>query len=140
MKKIKPEFIFNTFYSDDSEVYKELDTEDILEDDCVLLGMAVKGIKNYYILDEIYRSNFSEKYNELSKGVKATYFNKMFNYLSKIKFNRLENLLDFSMLLESGEMDNCFKDMLEHYTYLEDYEKCAFILKIQKIFKNLNIC
>jgi hypothetical protein len=140
MKKIKPDSIFGIFSKDDTEVFREINAEHMLEEDGMLLGMAVKGIVNYPILDEIYKSKFSEQYEKVKRGTKISYFNKMFSYLVKIKFNKLEDLLDFSILLGTEEIGICFEQMILHFTDIQEYEKCAVILDLQKSFKKLHIC
>jgi hypothetical protein len=140
MKKIKPELLFSIFSKDDAEVFKEMNVEHMLEEDGILLGMAVKGIVNYPLLDEIYRFRFSENYEQIRLGARLTYFDKMYGYLVKLKLNKLEDLLDFTILLGSREIQTCFKEMILHYKDIQEYEKCAVILDLQKSFERLDIC
>ena len=52
MKPIDPNQLFNLFEVGDEEVYEENGVKDVLQNPYVLMGMVVRGVENYNILDK----------------------------------------------------------------------------------------
>ena len=54
MKPIDPNQLFSLFEVGDEEVYEEHDVTEVLQNPYVLMGMVVRGVENYNILDKLY--------------------------------------------------------------------------------------
>ena len=53
MKPIDPNQLFNLFEVGDEEVYEENGVKDVLQNPYVLMGMVVRGLENYKLLDKL---------------------------------------------------------------------------------------
>lgn len=126
--------LFELFSVGDTEVYKENGVIDILDNTYILIGMVVKGVENYYIIDQIYTARYGELYLSTRENIRLKYFNGLYQYLERVNIEEgdtLENLLD-----EFGPQAiyYAFQEMLECFLEVEEYLKCAKIQKFLEIF------
>ena len=132
MKKLNPDSVFQIFNQDDREIFQEAGMEHLMNEDYMLIGMAVKGIDNYEILDKINKEKLKELYLEIKDGVKYRYFCKMYDYLYRVKLNKLEDLFDFVQVLGVKDVYSSFEILLSYFREIEDYEKCLYLHDLQK--------
>ena len=52
MQPLNPHTLFSIFEKGDEEVYKENGIESTLNNPYVLMGMVVKGVENFIVLDQ----------------------------------------------------------------------------------------
>ena len=137
MKKMNLDNIFEVFDQDDEQVYEQAGFTNLMEDDTVILNTVIRGIENYWKLDEIYSNKFPDQYKTVKGKVKLKYFNKMFKYLSRINLKKLEPFYDTVGDLGYGTVENTLKEYLEHFISLEEYEKCSKIKKVLTVVQGL---
>lgn len=126
--------LFSLFTLGDSEVYKENKVEDILDNSFVLVGMAVKGVENYYIIDQIYTAKYGDLYLSSRENIRLKYFTGLYRYLERVDLSQEETLSTLVDEFGQQPMYYAFHEMLECFLEVEDYLKCAKIQKFIEIF------
>lgn len=127
MNKLDPNTFFSIFEANDELVYKEHEVEDLLNNPYVLIGMVVRGLENYNLIDMMYLRSYPEQYNKVRDVVKYKYFNGLYKYLTRID-SKAD--IDNFKIGESFDKDSVllgFNTLLFFYEQLEEYEKCAVI-------------
>lgn len=108
-----------------------------MNEDAVLLNTAVRGIESYWRLDEMFTNKKYDEYQKVRHLVKSRYFNKMFGYLNKVSYTKLEPFFDTIGDLGYGTVENSLEEYLEHFIFTEEYEKCTVIKKLLGIVRKL---
>lgn len=126
--------LFNMFSVGDSEVYKENMVEDILDNSYVLIGMVIKGVENFYIIDQIYTSRFGETYVSSKDSIRLKYFTRLLQYLERVDLSQEDTLQDLVYEFGYNSMYYAFHEMLECFLEVEDYLKCAVVHKFIELF------
>ena len=134
MKKLNSNDLFNIFSIGDEEIYKEHQVEDILDNNFILFGMAVRGVENYFIIDNIYANRYGKDYDSVSESIKIKYFNGLVNYLERIDVLQLDTILALKDEFGPQAIKYALEEMLDFYTEIEYYEKCAIIFKFYQLF------
>lgn len=133
MQPIDPHTLFSIFEQGDEQIYKENGVQDALNNPYVLMGMVLKGLENYSIMDVMYRRKFPEEYKEVRSAIKYKYYNKIYKYLSRIELNKLE---DVYRIGESYNAENVYislEGLKMFFQDIEQYEKCAIIKNYQDL-------
>lgn len=136
MQPIDPHTLFSIFEKGDEEVYKENGVEDVLNNPYVLIGMVVKGLQNYQIMDMMYTRSYPQQYSEVKDIVKLKYFNGLYNYLTRIDCNKFESIYSIGEAYDSHEVLLGLDTLLYFYEGEEMYEKCAVIMKYKELVVN----
>jgi hypothetical protein len=140
MKKIDPHTLFSLFEAGDEEVYKENGIENTLENPYVLMGMVVKGVENFFVLDTIYTKNHKEKYEKIKDVTKYKYFNKLYSYLQRISSKKFEAKYIIGESFDSGTVNSALHTLLYYFEGIEQYEKCAVIKRyIDLLYEKPNV-
>jgi len=137
MKEMNLNNVFEVFDQGDEQLYEEAGLRYLMEDDTVLLNTVVRGLENYWRLDELYINKFPQQYKTVRDKVRLKYFNKMFKYLSRISLNKIEPFYDTVGDLGYGTVENALNEYLNHFIKLEEYEKCAKLKKVLDVVKGL---
>lgn len=135
MKKLDTNTLFDIFSQGDETIYREHGVEDELNNSFVLLGMVVKGVENYFIIDQIYHTRFGQQYSSVKDSIKLKYFNGLVQYLSRIDISRLDTLANLQQEFDAQAIKFAFEELLEFYEQLEQYEQCAIIYKFYNILE-----
>ena len=140
MKKIDPHTLFSLFEVGDEEVYKENGIESTLNNPYVLMGMVVKGVENFIVLDQIYTKNHKEKYEKVKDHTKYKYFNKLYSFLEKIDSKKFETKYIIGESFDSGTVNSALHTLLYYFESIEQYEKCAVIKRyIDLLYEKPNV-
>ena len=134
MKKLNSEDLFSIFSMGDEEVYKEHKVGGVVDDPFVLFGMAVRGVKNYFIIDRLYNTRFGEKYDSVRDSIKLKYFNGLVRYLERVDLIELETASELKDEFGLQAIKYALEELLEFYEEKEMYEKCAIIFKFYALF------
>jgi len=134
MNRIDPNTLFSIFEQGDEEVYKEHDMEDVLNNPYVLINMVVRGLENYAVMDQMYMYQYPKQYKSSRQMVKYKYFNKLFGYLKRIDIKDIQFKIGESY--ELSKSIQVMEDFLMYYERLEQYEKCALIVRYVNLLKN----
>lgn len=129
MNKLDPHTLFSIFEQGDEQIYKEYGMEDTLNNPFVLMGMVLKGLENYSLMDLMYIRHYGEGYKKLQSVIKYKYFNKLFGYLSRIDTTKYTTVYRIGESFEKLSVDSALNTLLRYYEELEEYEKCAIIKK-----------
>jgi len=134
MKRLDSKTLFDVFQVGDEEVYREHGVEDILDNSFVLFGMVVKGVENYYIIDQLYQRKYGEVYISQRENIKLTYFKGLMKYLERIGEIHLDTLSMIEDELGISAIDYAFSEMIELFISIEYYEECSILKKYLDLF------
>ena len=85
-------------------VYREHGVEDTLENPYVLMGMVLRGMENYNIMDNMYKKQYPKEYEKVKKMVQYKYFNKLYSYLARIDKITVESIYRIGESFEKGSV------------------------------------
>lgn len=134
MKKLDTNQLFNIFQMGDEEVYREHQVEDVLDNSFVLFGMVVKGVENYYIIDQLHHKRYGQRYDCVRDSIKLKYFIGLVRYLERIEEIPEDTLHIIEDELGLQAIDYALQEMLDLFIEEEYYEKCIIISKFQQLF------
>jgi len=134
MNRIDPDTLFSIFEQGDEQVYKEHGMESVLNNPYVLINMVVRGLENYSIMDQMYMYQYPKQYKNSRQVVKYKYFNKLYGYLKRINIEDIQ--FEIGESYEVSKSIQVMEDFLMYYERLEQYEKCALIVKYVNLLKN----
>lgn len=135
MNYIDPNQLFSIFEQGDEQVYKEHNIEDALQNPFVLMGMVLKGLENFQMMDMMYMKQYPEHYKNVRKITKYKYYNKLLGYLQKIDPNNVQGLWKIGESFEKPRVLQSLHDLMFYFEGLEQYEKCAIIKKYVELLK-----
>jgi hypothetical protein len=134
MKKLDTNQLFDIFQIGDEELYKEHRVEDVLDNSFVLFGMVVKGVENYYIIDQLYEKRYGEQYDSVRESIKLKYFTGLVRYLERIEEIPEDTLHIIGDEFGLQAIDYALQEMLDLFIEVEYYEKCTILSKFQQLF------
>lgn len=129
MQPIDPNTLFSIFEQGDEEIYKEHGVEEHLQNPFVLMGMVLRGIDNFHMMDMMYMRQYPSHYKKVRNITKYKYFNKLYGYLLRIDSNSFEDIYKIGESFDSKQTKNGLDILRVYYERLEEYEKCAVIKK-----------
>lgn len=135
MQPIDPHTLFSIFEQGDEQVYKEHGVEDVLNNPYVLIGMVIKGLENYSIMDLMYMRSYPEQYKAVRDTVKHKYYNNLYNYLSRINLDSFEARYTIGETYDSQDVLFGLDTLLYYFEEKEQYEKCAVIKKYMDLVR-----
>lgn len=129
MQPIDPNTLFSIFEQGDEEIYKEHGVEEHLQNPFVLMGMVLRGIDNFHMMDMMYMRQYPSHYKKVRNLTKYKYFNKLYGYLLRIDSNSFEDIYKIGETFDTKQTKNGLDILRVYYERLEEYEKCAVIKK-----------
>ena len=129
MQNLDPDNLFSIFEQGDEQVYQEHNLEEVLKNPYVLMGMVLRGLENFRLMDLMYARNYPKEYKAKRKYIKFKYYCKLYEYLDRIKWSKEEEIYKISNAYDLAETSQGLNDMLYYFEALECYEKCAIIKK-----------
>lgn len=135
MQPIDPHTLFSIFEQGDEEVYKEHGVEEVLDNPYVLIGMVIRGLQNYELMDMMYMRSYPEQYKNVRDTVRLKYYNGLFKYLTRIDPNKFESIYAIGESYDSQDVLFGLETLLYYYEDLEKYEKCATIKKYMDLVR-----
>jgi len=127
MQPLDKNTLFSIFESGDEEIYKENGIEEVLKNPYVLMGMVMQGLQNYFLMDLMYKRNFPEEYKKAAKGVKYTYFCKLYSYLLRIEDHQDNSMYTIGEAYDKEDVFIALDTLRNYFEGIEEYEKCAVI-------------
>ena len=109
MQPLDKNSLFSIFDIGDEEVYKENNVEELLDNPFVLLGMVVRGVDNWHLMDILYTRKQGEEY--------------------KLDFNKFETVYTIGDSFDRDEVEKALNIILDVFISFEHYEKCATVKK-----------
>ena len=129
MNSLDPHTLFSIFEQGDEEIYREYGLEDTLKNPFVLIGMILKGLENYTLMDIMYLRHYGQAYKKIKPTIKYKYYCKLYSYLSRIEQNRGGTTYRIGESFESASVISALNTLLVYFELIEEYEKCAVIKK-----------
>ena len=127
MQPVDPNKLFDIFHVGDEAVYKEHGMEKLLDSPFVLLGMVVRGVENFQLMDVMYSKNYPKEYKRNRTNIIFRYFSKLYSYLERIDvepekaIDELEKGFDYTQIVLSLDQMRVYFEKIEHY------EKCVLL-------------
>lgn len=135
MQQLDPHTLFSIFEQGDETVYKEHGMEDVLSNPYVLIGMVVRGLENYSIMDMMYMRSYPEQYKAVRETVKLKYYTNLYNYLTRIKLDSFEARYTIGETYDSQDVLFGLDTLLYYFEDREMYEKCAVVKKYMDLVR-----
>lgn len=127
MQQLDPHTLFSIFENGDEEIYEEHGLQDTLNNPYVLIGMVVRGIENYQLLDLMYMRQYPKEYKNVKDAIKYKYYNKLYSYLTRIDSTKFEDIYKVGDSYEGVNTERGLSTLLSYYENIEQYEKCIVI-------------
>ena len=133
MKPMDPHTLFSIFEQGDEEVYIEHGVKDVLDNPFVLMGMILRGLENFELMDMMYSRNFPEEYKNVKTVIKYKYYNKLYNYLRRIDSTSFKDEYTIGEAFDSENVYKALDDLRVYYETIEEYEKCGVIKNFREL-------
>jgi len=134
MKKLNSTELFNIFSQQDHEVFADNGMVEEVDNDFITFGTIIVGMRNYDILDHMYRYRYQEQYEGVKDTLKLKYFDSLIRYASRIDNLRSDTVDDLIDEFGKQEIIGMVKQLLHFYEQQEHYENCAIIFKLLQKF------
>jgi len=130
MKDIDSGKILEIFNNTASGVDHDESLQDVHSHGYIILGMVIRGVENYYILNQLMSKRYGEDFKKVEENVKRIYFTRLYKYLEN--FN-LKDSLHLSQALEHSPSGIAYglDNLIEVFEFYQEYEKCARVLEIK---------
>lgn len=128
-----PHTLFSIFEQGDEEVYIEHGVKDVLDNPFVLMGMILRGLENFELMDMMYSRNFPEEYESVKTIIKYKYYNKLYNYLRRIDSTSFKDEYTIGEAFDSENVYKALDDLRVYYETIEEYEKCVTIKNFREL-------
>ena len=119
--------LFSIFEQGDEEIYKEHNVTGVLDNPYVLMGMVIRGLENWNIMDIMYKRTYPEEYAKVRGSIKVKYMSKLVSYLERIDSTKFESIYTIGESFESKNVIMALHNLLMYFENIEYYEKCAII-------------
>lgn len=134
MKKIDKATLFSIFEAGDEEIYRENGVEDLLHNTYILFGMTIKGVENYFIMEQMYQNRYRETFSTVRDSIKLKYFTGLIKYLERIDLSQSDTLYELKDLFGEQAIEYALTEMVDFFEGVEMYENCALLMKFYKVF------
>jgi len=139
MQPLDKNTLFSIFEQGDEEIYREYGMEGQLDNPFVLLGMVIRGLENYQLMDMMYMKRYPQHYKEVRNITKYKYYNKLYRYLNRIDSKEFSSVYKIGESFDLVKVMSSLEDMLRFYEGIEQYEKCAVIKRYQDLVYNKDV-
>lgn len=129
MQPIDPNTLFSIFEQGDEQVYAEYEQEEVLKNPYVLMGMVLRGLENWMLIDEMYTNRYPEEYKKVRNSIRERYNNRLYGYLTRIDVEDSEGIYKIGDSFNKVGVANGLNHLIKYYERREYYERCAVIKK-----------
>lgn len=129
MNGIDPNKLFAIFDKSDEEIYQEVGMEELLNNPYVVIGSVVEGVENYFLTDQIYTNKNIKEYKEVRQKIKYKCFNRLYLKLNQLDIEEVQKTYFIGETYDIQESYNALDTLRDYFEQLEQYEKCALIVK-----------
>lgn len=127
MQPVDPNKLFEIFQQGDETVFEEHGMKEVLDSPYVLMGMVVRGVENFHLMDVMYSRQYPKEYKRNRNVIAKKYFSKLFNHLKRIKAKPVDVLTDMEVGFDSTQIVVTLDFLRDYFEKIEHYEKCALI-------------
>ena len=134
MKELDPSRLFDLFDKEEEIQEQSIEKKWISKNNpFILMGMVVRGVENFYILQEIHSNKNNREditKEEKRKVIKYSYYKSLFKYIERIN---QDSMLDLEQCLihDIEIITLALSDILSLFESYEEYEKCSIIKSLQ---------
>ena len=135
MKSLPPAFLSIFDYDDQDDLNKEGFAKaviDYTQHPYIIFGTVIKCVENFFIISEMYRQKYGEKYQAIEQTVRKAYFDRVYTYLDKFDESKYEHVVE-ARKFTPQEIAFAMEELRDHFEGTEEYERCARIQKIYNI-------
>ena len=135
MKSLPPAFFSIFEYDDQDDLNKEGFTKAVIDytrHPYIIFGTVIKCVENFFIISEMYRQKYGEKYQAIEQTVRKAYFDRVYTYLDKFDESKYEHVVE-ARKFTPQEITFAMEELRDHFEGTEEYERCARIQKIYNI-------
>lgn len=129
MKNFNISKIRDLFAKKDEEFYREHNLLEELSDPFILFNLAIRGVNQYNLLDEVYVNKFPERYGMVRSTIRNKQFNYLFDLLQKVSLEDSDVFFRTTEDLGKELVEDSLSQLMQHFIELEAYEKCSVIKK-----------
>ena len=136
MKAIPPILLDIFNYSDEQDVKGEGyvgAVMDYTKHPYIILGSVIRGVENFYIMCEMFRKQYGDKFDTIEEPLKQKYFDRLYGFLLRFDESNSEHILE-AMRFDRSEVSYALLSMRVHFEEREQYENCV---KIHNVLHNL---
>jgi hypothetical protein len=133
MQPLDKNTLFSIFEAGDEEIYKEAGVEDQLKNPFVLMGMVLRGLENFSIMDMMYLRRHPKDYKNVRAITKYKYYTKLYKYLERIDSNNFDKIYKIADSFGRDETFVGLENLLRYFEKIEQYERCAVIKRYQDL-------
>ena len=90
MKELSTNKLFDIFSITDEEVYEEHHQGDVMRNPFVLMGMVLRGLENWVMLDMMYTKKYPKQYSSVRNKIRNKYNDRLMGYLDRIDWKKYE--------------------------------------------------
>ena len=127
MQPLDPHTLFSIFEQGDEEIYQEHGITDVLNNPYVLMGMVVRGMENYHMIDMVYNKRYPDEYKAIKGTIKSKYYNKLYGYLTRMDYSKFETIYSIGNSFDINEVHTSLFELLKYFEQKEEYEKCQIV-------------
>lgn len=127
MQPLNKDTLFSIFEQGDEEIYAEHKVTGVMDNPYVLLGMVIRGMENWHLMDIMYQRSYAKQYQRVRDTIRVKYMSKLVGYLEKIDATKFETIYTIGDSYESKTSMRALNDLLNYFESIEMYEKCAVI-------------
>ena len=127
MKDLDGDSLFSIFDRGDEEVYTDTKHNVDLSDNALLMGMVIRGVDNYFLLDKIYFNRYGEYYLSVKEKIKLKYFIRLLEYLTRVNEISLETISYIVDEFGLKAIIYSLQSMLSLFEEKEMYEDCTVV-------------
>lgn len=139
MKDLDGDSLFSIFDKGDEEIYTDLNHNVDLSDNALLMGMVIRGVDNYFLLDKIYFNRYGEYYLSVKEKIKLKYFTRLLEYLTRVNEISLETISYIRDEFGLKAIIYSFQSMLSLFEEKEMYEDCVVVKKYLDLFQESSL-
>lgn len=127
MQPLDKNTLFAIFDQGDEEVYQEHEVTGVMNNPYVLIGMVVRGMENFHLMDIMYKRSYPDQYAEVRETIKVKYMSKLVSYLERLDVNKFETVYSIGDSFDIESVMIALNALIKYFERIEYYEKCAII-------------
>lgn len=136
MQPLDKETLFSIFEQGDEEIYQEHKITGVMNNPYVLMGMVIRGMENWHLMDIMYKRSYKEQYERVRDTIRVKYMSKLVGYLDRIDETKFETIYTIGDSYDSKTVMSVLNNLMYYFESIEMYEKCATIKTYVDLLSN----
>ena len=127
MQPLDKETLFSIFEQGDEEIYQEHKITGVMNNPYVLMGMVIRGMENWHLMDIMYKRSYKVQYERVRDVIRVKYMTRLVGYLGRNDPTKFETIYTIGDSYDSKTVMSVLNDLIYFFESKEMYEKCATI-------------